>query len=205
MGPCQSVRAASVVLLVCGLLVEWIHIVTPALERAHYIAAGTGVYLLCYILMSRDPKVGMLASILVATVVAVLFSKHGAAVHWAAQSGFVFLLLHSLGWADLEHPGARAVRAMAAMLWAVETILWVRFGAAIWMPCIPGGIVLVSYVVTQVLRGRWDSLIILPAASISAVLSGPGNSLIEALRSTPGGLLAIIGSFCYSRLGRRLP
>lgn len=192
---------ASVVLLICGLPAEWIRVVTPALERGHYVAAGIGVYLLFYILMSRDPKVGMLGSILVATLVAVLFSKHGVELHWAAQSGFVFLLLHSLGWADLEHPGANVVRGIAAMLWVAETILWVRFGAAMWMPCVPGGIVLASYLVTQLLRGRWDSLIILPAASISAVLSGPGNFLFEMLRSAPGGLLAIIGSFLLFALG----
>lgn len=192
---------ASAVLLICGMPAEWIRIVTPALERAHYIALGIGIYLLCYILMSRDPKVGMLGSILVATVVAVLFSKHGAALQWAAQSGLVFLLLHSLGWADLEHPGARAVRAMAAVLWVAETILWVRSGAAMWMPCIPGGIVFAGYLLTQLLRGRWDSLIILPAASISAVLSGPGNFLFDALQSAPGGLLAIIASFLLFALG----
>jgi len=195
---------ASVVLLVCGLPTEWIRLVTPALERAHYIAAGIGIYLLFYILMSRDPKIGMLGSILVATLVVVLFSKHDAALHWAAQSGFVFLLLHSLGWADLDHSGARAVRVIAAVLWVAETILWVRIGAAMWMPCIPGGIVLASYLVNQLLRGRWDSLIILPAASISAVLSGPGNFLLESLQSAPGGLLAIIGSFLLFALGTAL-
>jgi hypothetical protein len=116
------------------------------------------------------------------------------------QSGLVFLLLHSLGWADGEHEGARTVRILAALLWAMHTIVWVRAGAAMWMPCIPGGVVLGAYLITQFLRGRWD-LFILPAASIMTVLSGPGNTLVKAIETAPAGLLAVIGSFLLFAFG----
>jgi hypothetical protein len=120
--------------------------------------------------------------------------------HWAVQSGLVFLLLHSLRWEDQAHEGARAVRNLAAVLWTFHALVWVRSDAALWMPCIPGGIVLSAYILTQFLRGRWETFI-LPAASILTLLSGPGQFLITRLHSAPSGLLAIIGSFVLFALG----
>lgn len=191
---------ASIVLLVCGLPGEWIWFLTPIMDRPQYIGACLAIYLMIYNVMSRDPKVGLLGAILVALVVGVSFSRHDEAIHWAVQSGLGFLLLHSLGWADLEHQGARAVRLMAASIWVAHTVIWVRSGAAMWEPCIPGGLVFASYLVTQLLRGGRGSLI-LPAASILVVLSDPGNSLIGVLQCAPAGLLAVFGSFLLFALG----
>jgi len=196
----QHLAFASVVMLVCGLPREWIYFLTPTLERQTYIGAGIGVYLMLYNLMSRNPKAGIFGSILVALIVGVLFSRHDSAIHWALQSGLVFLLLHSLRWDDAAHPGARAVRFMAAGLWVLHAAIWARSGAAMWMPCLPGAIVLAGYLITQLLRGRWD-LFILPAASILTVLSGPGNVLVLRLQSAPIGLLAVAGSFLLFALG----
>jgi hypothetical protein len=63
-----------------------------------------------------------------------------------------------------------------------------------------GGVVLVAYLITQFLRGRWNT-VTLPAASILTILSGPGNFLIDRLHSAPSGLLAIVGSFVLFALG----
>jgi hypothetical protein len=89
---------------------------------------------------------------------------------------------------------------MAGILWVLHAIVWVRSDAPMWMPCIPGMIVLGAYVITQFLRGRWDTFI-LPAASILTVLSGPGNFLVQAIQSAPMGLLAVLGSFLLFALG----
>jgi hypothetical protein len=191
---------AAVVMLICGMPVEWIRVVTPSLDRAHYVLGGIAVYLFSYIVPSRSPKTGILGSVLVAALVATAFQRHNAAVYWAVQSGLTFLLLHSLRWVDGEHEGARTVRILAAALWMMHTVIWVRAGAVMWMPCISGGIVLTAYLITQLLRGRWD-LFILPAASIVTVLSGPGNALVNALESAPAGLLAVIGSFLLFAFG----
>jgi hypothetical protein len=191
---------ASVVMLMCGLPGEWIYFLTPTLERQTYIGAGIAVYLMLYNLLSRNPKAGILGSILVALIVGVLFSRHDSAIHWALQGGLVFLLLHSLRWDDSKHQGARAVRFMAAGLWVLHAAVWAHLDAALWMPCISGAIVLAAYLITQLLRGRWDTFI-LPAASILTVLSGPGNALVLRLQSAPSGLLAVAGSFLLFALG----
>jgi hypothetical protein len=191
---------ASVVLLACGLPGEWIRFLTPVMDRAHYIAACVAAYLLIYNVMSRSPKVGFLGAILVTLAVAVLFSAHNGAGHWAVQAGLVFLLLHSLGWVDSEHQGARATRILAAAFWVSHAVIWVRSDTALWAPCIPGGLVLVGYLFMQLLRGGWGYLV-LPAASILVVLSGPGNYLVGMLQYAPAGLLAVVGSFLLFALG----
>lgn len=196
----RNLLFTSVVMLICGLPDEWIRFLTPTLERAHYVWAGIAVYLMFYIVLSRSPKTAILGSVLTAILVGTAFQRYDAAVYWAVQSGLVFLLLHSLRWIDAEHEGARTVRMLAAILWAMHSIVWVRADTAMWMPCIPGGIVLAAYLITQLLRGRWD-LFILPAASIVTVLSGPGNALVLFLQTAPSGLLAVIGSFLLFAFG----
>jgi hypothetical protein len=192
--------AASIVLLVCALPGEWVRFATPDFQRGNYIAAGVALYFLIYTALSRNPKMGIFGSIAVMITVLVLFQGHAETIHWALQSGLVFLLLHSLLWDDARHEGARAVRIMAATLWVIHAFAWMHFDVRMWMACIPGGVVLATYLIAQLLRGRWDRFI-LPAASILTVLAGPGNALIGTVQSTPGGLLAVIGSFLLFAIG----
>ena len=200
----RHLLVASLMLLLCGFPMDRLGFrlahFAPLLHRETYIIAGLGLYLMFYTIISRNPKVGIFGSVLVMTLVAIIFSDHDGTIHWAVQGGLVFLLLHSLRWVDSEHQGASAVRILAASLWMLHTMIWVRSDAAFWMPCIPGGIVLAAYLITHFLRGRWD-LPILPAASILTVLSGPGNALIGSMHSASGGLLAVIGSFLLFGLG----
>ena len=195
---------ASAVLMVCGLPNEWLFIhndhFTLTLHREILIRAGIGIFLMFYIVLSRNPKTGIFGSVLAAVMVVGAFPQHGATIHWAVQSGLVILLLHSLRWEDDKHQGARTVRGLAAILWVLHALVWVRSDAALWMPCIPGALILGAYLIRQFLRGRWDTFI-LPAASIMTVLSGPGNYLIERLHTAPVGLLAVVGSFLLFALG----
>lgn len=191
---------ASVVLMVCGMPGEWIHALTPVFGRETYVGVGVAVYLLLYVVLSRDPKLGIMGGLLVGLVVSVVFSRNGAVTHWALQTGCVFLLLHSLRWSDEEHPGAGAVRTLVGVLWVLDTVCWVRTDAALWAPCVPGGMVFGACLFVRLLRGRWDTFI-LPAASIVTVLSGPGNALIMIVERAPMGLLAVVGSFLLFGFG----
>src|SRR5581483_4672761 len=139
---------ASLMLMVCGVPNEWL---MGSLTRQMLIGIGVGIYLLLYIGMSRDPKAGMLGCVLVALAVILGFSQHNGVFHWAVQSGLVFLLLHSLRWEDSEHEGARAVRILAAVLWMAHALIWVHNDVALWIPCIPGALVLAAYLITQIL------------------------------------------------------
>jgi hypothetical protein len=199
----QHLLFASLVMAVCAMPAQWIHLLTPAFGRGEFILIGIAVYVMLYVVLSRNPIMGVLGALVVATGVAAIFSNYDAALHWAVQSALAFLLLHSLGWADPRHQGAREVRCLAAGLWALHAIIWAHLDAALWMPCIFGGVVLGAYCLTQLLRGRWD-LFILPAASILTILSGPGNALLLWLEKAPGGLLAMIGSFLLFALGTTL-
>ncbi len=191
---------ASVMLSVCGLPEEWVRLVIPTWQGGPLVFTSIAVYLMLYILMSRNPHMGIVGAVVTGIVIFMVFNRHESAVPWALQGALVFLLLHSLRWMDAANQGAVVVRALAAALWVMHSCFWVRSGAAMWAPCIPGGVVLGAYLMMRLLRGRQD-LLFLPAASILTVLSGPGNALINWLLSAPGGLLALIGSFLLFALG----
>lgn len=191
---------ASVVLMVCGLPKEWISVLTPALERAHYIRAGIAVYLMLYTGLSRNPRLGIFGAVTLMIGILSAFSGYNGAFHWAVQSGLVFLLLHSLRWEDTQHPGARNLRNTAASVWAMHAFVWMGNGGHMWMPCALSSVLLGAYLVMRLLRGRWD-LIILPAASLVTILSGPGISFVRHVQSAPAGLLAVVGSFLLFALG----
>jgi hypothetical protein len=120
----------SIVMMACGLPGEWTHVVTPTVDRGNYIAAGIAACLMLYTFLSRNPKVGILGSIMTAICVLVFFERYNGAIHYAAQSGLVFLLLHSLRWVDAKNEGARTVRVMAAVLWVMHSAVWARSDAA---------------------------------------------------------------------------
>ncbi len=193
----RHLLVGAVAMLVCGVPAEWL---TPHVTRDLLIGIGIGAYLTLYIGMSRNPKIGVLGSMLVAIAVVTLFSRYNFVGHLAVQCGLVFLLLHSLRWEDAKHEGANIVRMVAALGWSLHAFVWVHVGNFFWVPCIAGGLVLGAYLIVQFLRGRWD-MFILPAASILTVLSGPGNFLIGRVHSAPTGLLAVIGSFVLFALG----
>ena len=189
---------ASVMLAFCGLPAEWIHALP--FGRETLVGVGVAIYLLFYVVLSRDPKLGLMGAMLVGLVVGLMYSRHDAAIHWALQAGCVFLLLHSLRWSDGEHQGARALRMLTVAVWLLDTMAWVHAGAVLWAPCVPGGTVFGACTIARLLRGRWDAFI-LPAASILTVLSGPGNAFITLLENAPMGLLAVLGSFLLFGFG----
>jgi hypothetical protein len=165
------------------------------------VAVGTLTYLIFLIVRSRNPKLAVLGSILLAWAIAAAFPNHANAIFWAAQGGFVFLLLHSLLWDDPAHTGAKAVRMLGALVWVMQSLVWMDVGQGrLWMPCFTGTVVLTVYVCAQIRSRKWD-LPVIPGAAILVMVSGPGASAVEGVRTMPPGLLAVIGSFLLFAVG----
>jgi hypothetical protein len=192
---------ASGILFVAGLPISWIQLAIPSLSATGCVVAGLAAYLIFWTAWLRNPKLALLGAMLFGIAIAVIFHDHPQVVNWALQGGFVFFLLHSLRWNDAEHPSAGITRNFIAIIWTIQSFVWMNCeGARSWMPLIPGLLVLALYCVLLPGRGVWR-LFVIPVSALAVVLSGPCCLAIDRLRSAPVGLLAISASFLFLGLG----
>jgi hypothetical protein len=165
------------------------------------VASGIVIYLLFWTVLLRNPKLAILASIVLGFAVSSVSEYRADAIHLAFQSGFAFFLLHSLRWNDDEHQGANWARAFAGLAWVMESFFWINPPEAkFWMPCIPGFLVLGVYLAVQIFRKKWNHPVV-PAAAILVMLSGPSNAAANSMSAMPIGVLAVVGSFLLFGLG----
>lgn len=190
----------SLVALAGGLPETWGRAVVGEFSRAKCLAGGAAGYFLFLFALSRDPRLGLLGALTSAAAACFVLGDHADTIHWAAQAGLVFLLLHSLRWRTCEHAGASVLRTLAALLWVGHSFGWMHFGGATWMACLAGLVVWGGYVSLRLLGKRWGPRIIPVAASL-VMLSGPTHFTAAKLQSAPVGLLAVIGSFLLLGLG----
>jgi hypothetical protein len=192
---------ASALLFVAGLPENWIGFVLHGATATSVVAAGLAAYLIFWTAWLRDPKLALLGAILFGAAIGVAFESHLNVANWALQGSFVFFLLHSLRWNDAEHAGAGTTRDLVAIVWAIQSFIWMNCdGARFWMPFIPGVLVLAVYCVLLACRGPLR-LFAIPASALAVILSGPCCLAIERLRTAPAGLLAVIASFLFLGLG----
>jgi hypothetical protein len=197
--PALHFALISLVALVAGLPEDWGRHLVPQFSRETFIGGAAVIYLLICLALIREPKFGILGGLLAAIAVS-LGTQLPNTIHWAAQSGLVFLLLHSLRWTDSEQPGASLVRWLAAAAWVAHTVAWAHFYGADWRVCVIAIPVLGTWFLFRWLLGTWGPLAILLAALL-VLLSVPGHVAAVQLQSAPSGLLAVIASFVLFGLG----
>jgi hypothetical protein len=191
----------SVLMCIAAIPSAWLHSLAPDLNRPKWIAAIALAYLMIHTVLSRNPKLAIVGSLALGSAVMVVFENHNGAMHWAFQCALVFLLVHSLRWHDWEHHGASAVRITMSLGWVTHSFAWMRSdNGEFWMPMISGASVLAIYSLVQLLRGKWSHVMI-PIASMVVMLSGLVAPAFEKARSTPSGLVAVIGSFVLFACG----
>ena len=192
---------ASGLMLVAGLPAAWLHLMLAGLTAGRAVAFGLVAYLLFWTLRLRDPRMAVLGASVLGCAVAGLLQHHANAVPWALQSGFAFVLVHSLRWNDGKHPGAKAVRILTAVVWVAASFFWMNSAeAGFWMPCLTSAMVLASYFTIRILRQCGEHLVV-PATSILVMLSGPANATADGMLALPIGLLAVFGSFVLFGIG----
>jgi hypothetical protein len=192
---------ASLLLFVAGLPDNWMQSFAFSLTGAQCVMAGIAAYAIFWTAWLRDPKLAILGCIVLGSAVISVFHHYDGAGHWALQSMFVFLLLHSLRWNDKEHADANKVRMMAGVAWVIQSFVWMNSDSGrFWMPFIPGLLVLGIYCLCLPCRGVWR-LSVVPAAATLVVLSGPCSATVNGVRSVPIGLLAVIASFLFLGFG----
>ncbi len=159
-------------------------------------------YLMYWVLRSRNVKLGLAGSWVVA-IATLLSSKNmeiGAPL--AIQLGLAFLLLHSLFWKEQGSQAAGVLRLVAGVVWVLHALFLVHSGWAYAMPLAygTGGLLLAVSAIVRFCSGGWKPIAVPIAASL-VLLAQPGDFLAGKLQSTPDGLLALLGSFLLFGLG----
>jgi hypothetical protein len=190
----------SLAALVAGFPEIWGVKLVPHFTREKFIGIAAAGYCLLWAVRSTDPRAGILGALVSAIAALVAGGGEENALHWAVQIGFVFLLLHSLRWSDIEHTGATILRVVASSLWIIHAVIWTHTTGRPWMPCVLAAIAVAIYLVARVIRGHWSSRVIPLAASL-VVLAGPAELGGNKLETFPTGLLAVIGSFLLFAMG----
>jgi hypothetical protein len=185
---------------ISALPVEVVHPIVGGFDRMNLIGGAVLAYLAIAALLTRNPKVAIAGAIATALAGGLLREGHSDNLHWAAQVGLVYFLLHSLRWRDYEHAGAAAVRNCMASLWVLHTFVWARAGVAFLPPLVVATGVVCVWSCRGFLFQIWRPLVIPIAAGLVA-LCDPLNFAVIKTQTAPVGVLAVIGSFVLFALG----
>jgi hypothetical protein len=188
--------------LVAGLTSRFAPHLPAAFNTENWITCCATAYVMFWILRSRDPKAGFLGSVLTAIVTLQLVTASRLGPELAFQLAAVFLLLHSLRWADDRHPGATALRFFTGTVWLAHAVLLVHSDVLYAGPVVyaGGGLVLGVCLLMRTFRGHWQP-IAAPIAAVLVLLTQPGNFVGNELHSTPVGIRVVTGSFLLFGLG----
>lgn len=190
----------SVAATVSALPVEMLQPIAAGFDRTKLIGVATLTYLIISTTLSRNPKLAILGALAAAMAGGLLREGQSLALFWAAQSGLVYFLLHSLRWRDYEHPGAAGVRSFIAVLWVLHTFAWVHNGAPVMQPLIAAGLVLLAWWGRGFVFRIWRPQVV-PVAALLVALCSPVNFAVLKTQTTPMGVLAVIGSFALFAAG----
>jgi hypothetical protein len=178
------------------------NVVLPRIEllnRFEWLLVGAGAALALQALLSRKPALGFTAALAIGALCG--FFLEQPFIHLSIQYAAAFLLVHSLSWERPEQPGAVQLRIIAAMVWICDSVLWTWSDPGAFR--IVGAVsvlVLAACVLSRWLRGYWEPRLVTIAACI-CLFAAPAHYLFEKARTSPAGLVAIVGSFLLFGLG----
>lgn len=190
----------SIAATVSALPVEMLQPIGAGFDRIKLIGVAALTYLMITSMLSRNPKLAILGTLAAAMAGGLLREGHTHAVFWAAQSGLVYFLLHSLRWRDYEHPGAAGIRNFMAAFWVLHTFVWVHNGAPVTQPLIAAGLVMLIWWARGFVFRVWRPQVV-PVAALLVALCSPVNFAVLKTQTTPMGVLAVIGSFALFAAG----
>jgi hypothetical protein len=189
----------SLAAVIAGMPEDWGQVVLPAFTRPRCIALACSFFVLLHAMRSRQPGVGLAGALALAAGLALEGPRIPGGFHFIVQAASVFILLHSLRWADMERPGQRALCWFAGSIWAVDACIWTRDlrWEGILITGLAAAVVLAAWLLAWRFVGQRSSLA-LPAASAVVLGSGPGNWLV---RHGSDGVLALLGSLALFAVG----
>lgn len=169
-------------------------------NRAKFLLAAAGFYVVMRALVSRSPVLGLGGALAIATLPVFFLDKYPF-VHLAIQGGGAFLLLHSFRWDQPPKQDASQLRTLTSIVWAFDSVVWTwTDSTAFWVVTGLSLTVLFIGILAQWIAGYRVSRVVVASALVS-LLATPANYLVDKIRSSPTGLLAVVGSFLLFGLG----
>jgi hypothetical protein len=188
--------------LALGLVESFERALPPSFSVDHCALCFVAAYAAWWILISRNPKLGVLGGMIVGISVGGILDGHEAGMSLGVQAGLLFLLLHSLLWNDAAHHGARGARIFGCILWLGHSLLLVLSqrpyaGATLF---IDAGLVLAACAVFKIVTGKLPP-VVLTATALIVLLMHPGGAVAVKAQYAPAGPAVILGSFLLFAVG----
>jgi hypothetical protein len=174
--------------------------ILSAFDRGDWIAGGIVLFVLLAGFLSRTPKFGLPAGMLL--LLALLkwseISSHGPQL--AFNLALAWLLLHGLCWDDKSEPHTSTLRALAIFGWTLQSWFWIYHGTG--AAGVPWTVlaVLIVYCVMRFYGGT-EARILIPLAAAFSIAPIPLHSAAMGVKETPAGLVALVSSFILFGLG----
>jgi hypothetical protein len=194
--------AISLIASLAALPVEWATRILSHFDRTDWTLACLTAAVIGGIVASRNPKGTIAGGGVCFVAAAVLMNDSETSWHWAAQAGVCFCIAHSFRWRDEGIAGARSARIILCAVWVAQSLVWsfVSGSEAFQGGCLSSSVVLACYALHRLLTGGWMTLLV-PVSACLVLISVPGASFAERLKSAPPGYLSVAGSFLLFGLG----
>jgi hypothetical protein len=192
---------ASGLALLAGLPMDWGSWLVPGFSRVRAMELGMGIGVALLALRSRHPGWGLCGAL--AAALGTGWVTSSGQPHLALHVGLAALVLHSLRWEAGEiSKGVVGLRIGTAVSWMTHAFVWtcVDVRAAGWVVTSAAVLVLSIYILLGVVTGQWGARVV-PAGAALTFLAAPANFFLEWLRTSPAGLVAVLGSFALFGLG----
>jgi hypothetical protein len=177
----------------------------PGLTAEKCVLAFIIAYLCCWIIASRNLKLGIAGAMLVGISTAAICGEYLDTSPFAIQSALLFLLLHSLLWNDEAHPGARGGRIFACTVWMLHSLVLVSINSPHAGVILSTGaaMILALCTILKLVQGAWPP-VVLPVFAGIVLLMHPASLAVIKAQTTPTGLWVVAGSFVLFGIGTAL-
>lgn len=168
------------------------------------MAMSLGGYVALQALRSRRPEAGLAGAVVAALAPGLVIGEPN--VHLALHCGVAFLVAHCLRWQETVLKGVVGLRIGTAVSWMTHAFVWTRVdaGAAVWVVTSAAVLILLIYGLLRLVTGQWGARVV-PAGAAISFLAAPANSFLDLMRTSPVGLVAVLGTFALFGNGTFVP
>lgn len=186
-----------------GMPEFWAEELVPFYSRGKCVLLAVAAYLVSLAVRRTDCRAGLVGAVIAGITTQYYFGRLDYLEQFALDTVLMFALVHSLSWRDAREAVGRPIRFALGLGWLLHGVIWVRIAGgdvpeteAFISRMIPlsGLLVLACYAIHRLRSKSWWPFDV-PFFGLLVVVTVPINGVYEAVRITPPGYLAVLGSF----------